>query len=90
MRIERALAALARFRAIARILGVKNLRAIATAAVREAEDGADFIARGERACGVPIQVLSGEREAELAAHGIRWASAMPTASPAISAAAASS
>ncbi len=68
--IERALTALARFRAIARVLGVKNLRAIATAAVREAGDGREFIARGERAAGVAIQTLSGEREAELAAAGI--------------------
>ena len=69
--IERALAALTRFRAVARILRVKHLRAIATAAVRDAIDGPAFIVRGERACGVPIQILSGEREAELAAHGIR-------------------
>ena len=46
--VERALAALSRFRAITRILGVKNVRAIATAAVREADDGREFIARGER------------------------------------------
>ena len=68
--VERAIAALQRFGAIARILKVKNLWAIATAAVREAEDGPEFIARGERACGVKILILSGEREAELAAHGI--------------------
>ena len=69
--VGRALGALTRFGAIARILGVKHLRAIATAAVRDAEDGAAFIARGEKACGVSIKILSGEREAELAAHGIR-------------------
>jgi exopolyphosphatase/guanosine-5'-triphosphate,3'-diphosphate pyrophosphatase len=68
--VERALAALARFRAINRILGVKNVRAIATAAVREAADGRDFVVRGARAAGTDIQVLSGEREAELAAKGI--------------------
>ena len=68
--VARAIAALSRFRAIARILGVKNVRAIATAAAREATDGPDFIRRGEIAAGVPIQVLSGEREAELAASGI--------------------
>ncbi len=49
--VERALEALRRFRAIARILGVKNLRAIATAAVREAADGREFIARAEKAAG---------------------------------------
>lgn len=68
--IERAISALRRFHAITRILGVKNVRAIATAAVREARDGNDFIRRAEAAAGVPIQVLSGQREAELAAAGI--------------------
>jgi len=68
--VERALAALSRFKAIARVLAVKNLWAVATAACRDAEDGPDFIARGERALGTRIQVLSGQREAELAASGI--------------------
>ena len=68
--VERALAALVRFRSISRILGVKNVRAFATAAVREADDGADFIARAEKACGLRIEVLSGEKEAKLVAQGI--------------------
>ena len=68
--VERALEALGRFKAIARILGVKNVRAIATAACRDASDGPDFIARGEKALGTRIQVLSGQQEAELAANGI--------------------
>jgi exopolyphosphatase/guanosine-5'-triphosphate,3'-diphosphate pyrophosphatase len=65
-----ALQALSRFKAIARILGVKNIWAIATAACRDASDGPDFIARGEKALGARIQVLPGQREAELAANGI--------------------
>jgi exopolyphosphatase/guanosine-5'-triphosphate,3'-diphosphate pyrophosphatase len=68
--VECALEALSRFKAIVRILGVKNVRAIATAACRDASDGPDFIARGERALGARIQILSGQREAELAANGI--------------------
>ena len=68
--VDRALSALTRFRAIARVLDVKNIRVIATAAVRDAADGRDFIAKAEKACGCSIQVLSGEREAELAAQGI--------------------
>lgn len=68
--VDRALAALVRFRAIANVLDVKNLRAIATAACRDAVDGPDFIARGERIIGNRIQVLSGQQEAELAAKGI--------------------
>jgi exopolyphosphatase/guanosine-5'-triphosphate,3'-diphosphate pyrophosphatase len=65
-----ALAALSRFRLIAHILGVKNLIAIATAAVRDAENGAEFIERGERTLGVSIEMLSGDKEARLAAQGI--------------------
>jgi len=68
--VERTLAALGRFRAIARILRVKNIRAIATAACRDAVDGPAFIQRGEKALGTRIQVLSGQQEAELAAKGI--------------------
>lgn len=67
---ERALAALVRFRSIARILEVKNVRAVATAAVRDAFDGPEFITRAEKACGTRIEVLSGEKEAQLAAQGI--------------------
>ena len=69
--VERALAALARFHGIARVLNVKNMRAIATAAVRDAADGPEFIAAAERATGVKIEILSGEKEAQLAAFGIR-------------------
>ena len=86
---ERALAALTRFRAIARILGVKNIWAIATAACRDASDGPDFIARGEKALGAKIQILSGQREAELAANGIMMGFRAPDGLPATSAAAAS-
>jgi exopolyphosphatase/guanosine-5'-triphosphate,3'-diphosphate pyrophosphatase len=68
--VERALAALARFKVIARILSVKNLKAIATAAVRDASNGRDFIDRGERILDVPIEILSGQKEAQLAAQGI--------------------
>jgi exopolyphosphatase / guanosine-5'-triphosphate,3'-diphosphate pyrophosphatase len=68
---ERALSAMARFHAIARVLSVKNLRAVATAAVRDAADGAEFIHKCEAALGVSIEILTGEREAELAALGIR-------------------
>lgn len=69
--IDRALAALRRFRAIIAVLKVKNLRVLATAAVRDAVDGPSFITRAESAIGMKIEVLSGLREAELAAFGIR-------------------
>lgn len=68
--VERALHALTRFRAINRLLDVKTVRAIATAACREAANGAEFIRRAELAAGVKIEILSGEQEAQLAAYGI--------------------
>ncbi len=64
------LATLARFHALTRLLRVKNVRAFATAAVREASDGAAFLTKAEKALGFPIQLLSGEREAQLASLGI--------------------
>ena len=65
-----ALAALARFRLIADGLGVEAREAVATAAARDASNGADFIARAERAWGGPITVLAGQDEARIAAEGV--------------------
>lgn len=69
--VVRAMEALNRFRAVAQVLKVKNLRVLATAAVRDAENGPDFIRQAEQASGARIDVLSGEKEAQLAAFGIR-------------------
>lgn len=68
--IDHALRTLVRFRAIARELNVKSVLAFATAAVREASDGREFLVSAEAALGVPIQLLTGEREAQLASLGI--------------------
>ncbi len=46
--IERTIVALTRFKAVARVLKVKTLKAFATAAVRDAGDGPAFIARAEK------------------------------------------
>lgn len=68
--VEKALAALKRFRALCETMRVDRVWAIATAAVREAKNGPAFIAEAERICGVKIDVLSGKREAELSALGV--------------------
>ncbi len=68
--VARALAALKRFRAIAGRLDSLPLHVVATAAAREAANGAAFIARAEEICGAPIRVLSGGEEAALAATGV--------------------
>jgi exopolyphosphatase / guanosine-5'-triphosphate,3'-diphosphate pyrophosphatase len=67
---EQALAALYRFRAIIDQTEAGRVEVIATAAAREAENGSEFIAQAERILDTPITVLSGTREAELAALGV--------------------
>lgn len=50
--------------------GVARPIVIATQAAREAENAADFIAPAEQILGATIQVIAGEREAELAALAV--------------------
>jgi len=68
--VAKALTSLRRFRALCRIQKVGRVYAIATAACRDASNGPDFITKAERICGVPIQILSGPREAKLSALGV--------------------
>jgi len=68
--VDKALAALTRFRALCDAMRVGRTWAIATAACRDARNGPDFIVQAEKACGVAVSVLSGRREAELSALGI--------------------
>jgi len=65
-----ALEALARFRLVADGLNVELRDAVATAAARDASNGAEFIARAEKAWGGAIRILAGEDEARIAAEGV--------------------
>ena len=69
--LVRAEQTLKRFRALSDQMGVKTLDMIATAAIREAMNGADFIEMAERVCRVPLKVLDGADEARLAGMGIQ-------------------
>lgn len=69
--IGTALTVLARYRAIARAMRAEPLEVLATAAVRDASNGGDFVrALKARLPGVPIRILSGEEEARFAADGL--------------------
>jgi exopolyphosphatase/guanosine-5'-triphosphate,3'-diphosphate pyrophosphatase len=68
--VAKALTSLRRFRALCKVMKVGRVRAIATAACRDASNGPDFIAKAERICGVRIEILSGPREAQLSALGV--------------------
>jgi exopolyphosphatase/guanosine-5'-triphosphate,3'-diphosphate pyrophosphatase len=62
--IDRSLEALRDFRAIADGAGADRILAVATSAVRDAEDGDVLIDRA-RAIGVPLQIIDGDTEARL-------------------------
>ena len=68
--VEKALAALRRFRVLSEIMGVSGIHVLATAAARDASNGAEFLAAATAAIGVPVTLLSGGREAELSALGV--------------------
>lgn len=68
--VESALAHLERFVALARAIGVRRLDALATAAVRDAEDGPAFAAEVRRRTGLAVRILSGELEGRLSALGV--------------------
>ncbi|MGE0178530.1 MAG: Ppx/GppA family phosphatase [Sphingomonas sp.] len=72
----RALVALRRFSLLTRQMNVAATRTVATAAVREASNGADFL-KAVRALGLDPEILSGKQEAKLAGQGV--ISAIPDA-----------
>ncbi|MCI5112878.1 MAG: Ppx/GppA family phosphatase [Marivita sp.] len=67
---SRALQALKRFQALAEGMDLPPLTVVATAAVREAEDGAEFREDVLRETGLRIWVIDGEEEARLSAQGV--------------------
>ena len=67
---ELALKNLERFTKLAIAMGIEEVTLLATAAVREAEDGPAFAAEVERRCGCPVRILSGEQEGRLSAEGL--------------------
>jgi len=67
---QRALDAIRRFQTLARGMKLAPLSAVATAAVRDAEDGPDFCADVLRETGLHIHVIDGAEEARLSAQGV--------------------
>lgn len=74
--MRRGITALARFHQICREMDVDEVRCVATAAVREASNGPEFVRRAED-LGLKVRLLSGEEEAQAAACGVL--SAIPDA-----------
>lgn len=68
--VEAALRTLRRFAILLDAKGVSDRIVLATAAVRDAKDGPQFIKRAKKEAGVDIAVLSGAEEAHLAGMGV--------------------
>ena len=66
----RTLSAIRRFQRLAEGMGTGPLTAVATAAVREAEDGPEFRDLVESETGLKLWVVDGEEEARLSAQGV--------------------
>jgi exopolyphosphatase/guanosine-5'-triphosphate,3'-diphosphate pyrophosphatase len=74
--VDLTLRSLARFRQLGKEMGLKRLRTVATAAVRDASNGKSFL-KEVAALGLKPTLISGDEEAELAGLGV--ISAIPRA-----------
>lgn len=68
--VVEAMRSLQRFSLLSRSMNVDRMTLLATAAVREAEDGPAFVARISKDFGLDVRVLSGDEEARLSALGL--------------------
>lgn len=68
--IARTAQAVAKYTLHARELGAVSLRVIATSAVRDAVNAGDLLAAIQQAAGLPVEIISGEQEAEWAFLGV--------------------
>lgn len=68
--VEQALSTMQRFKWLMDASDVTRTIAFATAAVRYASDGPDFVKTVKKQTGISLRVLSGEKEAELAGRGV--------------------
>jgi exopolyphosphatase/guanosine-5'-triphosphate,3'-diphosphate pyrophosphatase len=63
--IATAMQTLAKFRRLAESHGVEEIVTVATSAVREADNGGDFISQAREQVGLSVRVISGSEEARL-------------------------
>jgi exopolyphosphatase/guanosine-5'-triphosphate,3'-diphosphate pyrophosphatase len=68
--VEMALANIDRFTTLAHNMKVKSLDLLATAAVRDAADGAEFMRELERRPGIKAHIVSGQDEARFSGYGV--------------------
>lgn len=68
--VTSALESIGRYSGLIKAMKIKQVRAVATAAMRDAKDGKDFIKKVKSDYGLEIKIIEGEEEARLSAHGV--------------------
>nr|WP_277348903.1 Ppx/GppA phosphatase family protein [Sneathiella limimaris] len=68
--MDEAMRAIRRYTYLVHHMGIDRIIVAATAAVREAENGSEFVAEIEQECDLNVQVLSGKQEARYAGLGV--------------------
>lgn len=68
--MDRAMVALARAREVCQRRGVRRLAAVATAAVRDAENGPAFVERVRRELDIPLRIIDADTEAQLSYRSV--------------------
>jgi exopolyphosphatase / guanosine-5'-triphosphate,3'-diphosphate pyrophosphatase len=68
--IDRAIQSLARMREVCQRRGVKRIAAVATAAVRDAENGPWFVRRVRQELDIPLRIIDAETEAALSYRSV--------------------
>ena len=71
--MDTSITALRRFSKLARDMGSRRIETIATCAVREAENGTEFVKRIQAEAGLDVEVISAEEEALYAYRSVRSA-----------------
>jgi len=68
--MDTALSTLKRFKSLCDQMQVRDIRVVATAAVRDAKNGLKFVKKVKKECGLDIRVIDGVEEARLAGLGV--------------------
>ena len=70
---ERAINALVLFKNIIDVYGATDVNGVATSAIRNAQNGQSLLDKIEEVTGIEIQIISGDKEAELIYYGVKEA-----------------
>ena len=76
---KRAIHALSAFRTVINLFEVNTVKGVATSAIRSAKNGRELVQEIKEKTNINIEIISGNREAELIFEGVKAAMSMPAA-----------